>query len=107
MRLGGRPPVYRRSLWRFSARRGEPRLPSNQSESAADPALEAAAALAADRTAALDQAEADRAAEAGRAVGSAAAARPAGAPAAAWQGGAQPAGAGYVRGAAHASPAVR
>ena len=43
VRLGGRPPVYRRSLWRFSARRGETRLPFNISESAADPV---AAALA-------------------------------------------------------------
>lgn len=40
VRLGGRPPLYRRSLWRFSARRGETRLPSNKS---------ASAALAADR----------------------------------------------------------
>ena len=35
VRLGGRPPVYRRSSWRFSARRGETRLPSNKSGSAA------------------------------------------------------------------------
>ena len=47
VQLGGWSPVYRRSLWRFSARRGETRLPSNKSESAGRSAADAANPVAA------------------------------------------------------------